>query len=230
MEQPHPRQSLAVWPGGRQLPRRVSAFLLHRGRLAPGSDPVNERVVRIARPMLAKHHIAEITFHPLIVYPRPIGFNSQGGPHGKDQQVTACRLTTDQGVSGWGFCGASEDSVRPFIGQCVGNLFAPETGTVPAARTIDIALTIRRETFWGLPVWRMLGAKGGSFIPVYSGAIYFDDLIPKARTPAWRRYSNRAGRMSPPDMPISSSRLGAAKIHGSSSRRRSGHPGHAAGP
>jgi D-galactarolactone cycloisomerase len=133
---------------------------------------------------LADHHIATITHHPLLRrYPRPIGWNAQGGPHGETQKVIACRITTDQGASGFGFGVPQDGGAQMFVGRRLDELFAPNSGTVPEARMIDVPLHDLAGNILGLPVWRMLGGVGGAQIPVYSGAIYFDDLHPGGEDP-----------------------------------------------
>ena len=116
-------------------------------------------------------------------YSREIGYNSQWGPHGKHRRVNACVLHTDQGASGWGFCGVSEDELRRFVGEPLSALFDPEKGTVESALGIDVALHDLAGKILGQPVWKMLGARSGPSIPVYSGAIYFDDLDPGGGEP-----------------------------------------------
>ena len=116
-------------------------------------------------------------------YPREMGYNASGGPHGKLGQIGACVLFTDQGASGWGFCGAPEKELQRFVGRPLSALFNPETGTIPEARQIDRALHDVAGKILGQPVWKMLGARGGQSIPIYSGAIYFEDLNPDGEAP-----------------------------------------------
>ena len=133
---------------------------------------------------LAEHTIDRIETHTLERrYPREIGYNAKLGPHGKNSQVQACVIFTDQGASGWGFCGGPEDELQRFIGRPLSALFRPETGTAPEALRIDRALHDLAGQIMGQPVWKMLGAREGPSIPVYSGAIYFDDLDPDGDAP-----------------------------------------------
>ena len=133
---------------------------------------------------LAEHTIDRIETRALERrYPREIGYNARGGPHGRSSRVTACVISTDQGASGWGFCGAPKDVLQRFIGRPLSALFSPETGTAPEALAIDRALHDLAGKIMGQPVWRMLGARGGQSILVYSGGIYFDDLNPDGEPP-----------------------------------------------
>lgn len=115
-------------------------------------------------------------------YPRPIGWNAKVGPHGQTQEVTACRIDTDQGASGWGFSGVTQEDADRFVGRALTDLFG-KNGTVLEARAIDVPLHDLVAKILGQPVWRMLGGVGGREIPIYTGAIYFDDLNPKGDDP-----------------------------------------------
>lgn len=117
-------------------------------------------------------------------YPREIGWNAQGGPHGRERTVHACRLTTDQGATGWAFAAAEPDPREAgLIGRRIGDLFDPMAGTRPEALSLDLPLHDLAGRILGQPVWRMLGAHGGATVPVYDASIYFDDLHPGGTDP-----------------------------------------------
>ena len=62
---------------------------------------------------LSNHTIEHVAFKMTERhYPRPIGWNAKVGPHGRSRKVNTCTLITDQGVSGWGYCGLGEDEIR----------------------------------------------------------------------------------------------------------------------
>lgn len=129
------------------------------------------------------HTIARITTRELTRrYPRPIGWNARGGPHGESTTVRACILETDQGATGWGFSGVTEEAADSFVGRKLTDLFT-ETGTVLEARAIDVPLHDLAGRILEQPVWRMLGGQGGRTVPIYTGAIYFDDLNPRGEDP-----------------------------------------------
>lgn len=133
---------------------------------------------------LAEHTIERLEFRKTVRrYPRPIGYNAQRGPHGLTQQVHLCRIFTNQGATGWSFCGANEEAPRRLIGRNISELFSPESGTVFEAKCLDVALHDLAGNILGQPVWRMLGGRGGRSIPIYSGAMYFDDLNPEGEAP-----------------------------------------------
>lgn len=134
---------------------------------------------------LSDHRITRIRVVPLRrSYPRPIGWNAQIGPHGQHQQVHAVRIETDRGASGWGFGGGDEAVYQRFVGMTVDQVYHPADGVGVAARPLDIALHDLVGVISGQAVWRLLGAHGlddrsRPRIPVYSGAIYCEDLDPK---------------------------------------------------
>ncbi len=132
---------------------------------------------------LSDHTIEHVSFRMTERhYPRPIGWNAKVGPHGQSRKINTCTLTTDHGASGWGYCGPDEDIVRAFVGRRITDLFSLESGTTLEARILDIALHDLAGNILGLPVWKMLGGTKRS-IPIYTGAIYFDDLNPKSDDP-----------------------------------------------
>lgn len=133
---------------------------------------------------LSLHTIERLEFRKTTRrYPRAIGWNARIGPHGKDREVHLCQITTNQGATGWGFTGEESDKHRRLIGRKLTDLFSLEKGTVFEAHCLDIALHDLAGNILGQPVWRMLGARGGNRIPIYSGAIYFDDLKPDGVAP-----------------------------------------------
>lgn len=132
---------------------------------------------------LALHTIDRVTFgRAHRHYPRPIGYNSHVGPHGQSVPLHTCTLTTDQGASGWSFCSPDQDLYRAFVGRRLTDLFDLAEGTALDARPLDIALHDLAGNILGLPVWKMLGGTTRR-IPIYTGAIYFDDLDPKGTDP-----------------------------------------------
>lgn len=133
---------------------------------------------------LSEHTIDRIEAHVVERhYPRPIGYNSQRGPHGQHAKLDARVITTSQGASGWGLCGGPEEAIQRFVGRSLSELFDLETGVVPEAQVLDRALHDLAGKILGQPVWRMLGAAAGRSVPIYSGAIYFDDLNPSGEAP-----------------------------------------------
>ena len=115
---------------------------------------------------LSNHTIDRVSFRVTERhYPRPIGWNAKVGPHGRSRKINTCTLTTDQGASGWGYCGPDEEC-RGFVGRSLTELLDLETGVRPEARVLDIALHDLAGTILGQPVWKMLGESTSS-IPIY---------------------------------------------------------------
>ena len=130
--------------------------------------------------ILAEHKISRIEGRKLQDrFPRSVGRNARLGHHGRVGRYGIRILITDKGAVGWGMSHASDEQVNRFIGARVSDLFDPETGTSDEARILDIPLHDLAGNILGLPVYAMLGAKGSRHVPIYSGAIYFDDLDPE---------------------------------------------------
>ncbi len=132
--------------------------------------------------MLAEHRIARIEERQIQDrYPRSVGRNAKGSPQGTGGVRRFRILTTDKGASGWAMAYTTDAEVQKFIGARVGDLFDVERGSVEDVRPLDKVFYDLAANILGLPVYAMIGAKGPREIPIYSGAIYFDDLEPPAR-------------------------------------------------
>ncbi len=134
--------------------------------------------------MLADHRIATITAATLRDrYPRTVGRNSHLGSHGNGGSYQVRRLTTDQGATGWGMSHGPADQVRRFVGTRLSDLFSVTEGAAPEALAagLDLPLWDLAGQILRQPVWQMLGAAGPTALPIYSGAIYMDDLDPDDR-------------------------------------------------
>ena len=131
---------------------------------------------------LSAHRIAAITARQLQDrYPRTVGPNARGNPVGGGGGYQVRAITSDQGVQGWAMCPVKDDEVQKFIGARVSDLFDPATGTSADGfpQDLDLVLHDLAGNILNRPVWRMLGGKGPKEVPVYSGAIYMDDLMPQ---------------------------------------------------
>jgi L-alanine-DL-glutamate epimerase-like enolase superfamily enzyme len=129
---------------------------------------------------LALHRIAAITARQVQDhYPRTIGPNAKGNPAGGGGSYQVRIITTDQGVQGWAMCQLKDDEVQKFVGARVSDLSDPGKGTNDDAFALDLVVHDLAGNILAKPVWAMLGAKGPREVPIYSGAIYFDDLMPQ---------------------------------------------------
>lgn len=145
--------------------------------VTPSPRPVN---LATARRLLSEHRLHKIETRLLQDrYPRPIGRNSRLGHHGRGGQYQIRLLTTDKGAKGWGMSYGSDEQVQKFISAKVSDLFDPQEGTKEEALVLDLPLHDLAGAILGIPVYTLLGAKGSPKVPIYSGAIYFDDLDPE---------------------------------------------------
>lgn len=112
-------------------------------------------------------------------FPRTVGRNARLGHHGSGGRYRIRILKTDKGAVGWGMSHVPDEEVERFLGARVSDLFDPQEGTADEARALDIPLHDLAGNILNMPVYAMLGAKGPRRIPIYDGAIYFDDLDPE---------------------------------------------------
>jgi L-alanine-DL-glutamate epimerase-like enolase superfamily enzyme len=129
---------------------------------------------------LSAHRIASISARQVQDrYPRAVGPNAQGSPVGSGGGYQVRVITTDQGARGWAMCQAKDDEVQKFVGARVSDFFDPEKGASEDAFPLDVVLHDLGGNILGKPVWAMLGGAGPREVPIYSGAIYLDDLMPQ---------------------------------------------------
>jgi len=129
---------------------------------------------------LSQHRIVKIEARRLQDrYPRMVGRNAKGNPAGRGGSYQLRMLTTDKDKRGWGMSAPPEERVRKFVGARVGDIFGLENGPIEEAFAIQIPLYDLVGNILEVPVYELLGARGPQGIPIYSGAIYFDDLEPQ---------------------------------------------------
>jgi L-alanine-DL-glutamate epimerase-like enolase superfamily enzyme len=128
---------------------------------------------------LSRHRIAKIeAWESLDRYPRFVGRNSRGKPAGRGFERQIRIVTTDKGIRGGAMSGVSDEQFRKLIGAPVSDLFDLEHGTAEEAYSIDQVLHDLVGQILEKPVYALMGANGPRQVPIYSGAIYFDDLEP----------------------------------------------------
>ena len=143
-------------------------------------NPSNAIDPQLARKLLSEYRIQKIEARTLQDrYPRLVGRNARLGHHGTGGQYQIRILTTDKGVRGWGMSHGPDEQVQKFAGAKVSDLFDVAEGTSEDALLLDLPLHDLAGAILGLPVHTILGAKGPGKLPIYSGAIYFDDLDPE---------------------------------------------------
>ncbi len=132
-----------------------------------------------ARRRLSEHRIAKMATHRTgDRFPRTTGPNARSRKCWSSTSYQLRAVTTDRGASGWAMSYWKPDAVRKFVGAKVGDLFDVERGTADDAMALDKILHDLAGKILGAAAWRLMGAKGPKEVPMYSGAIYFDDLIP----------------------------------------------------
>lgn len=132
-----------------------------------------------AEPDLAQHRIEKILPRRMQDrYPRQVGRNAKRGHHGRGMGFQARTLITDKGARGWGMSHVPQEQVEKFIGARVADLFDLATGTAEEAYGLDLPLHDLAGRILGKSVAELCGGKGPKALPIYSGALYFDDLDP----------------------------------------------------
>ena len=133
-----------------------------------------------ARRELAAHRIARITGGRLEQrFARSIGPNSQLAPIGRGGSFPIRIITTDKGVVGWGQGRGRDEQAKRYIGTKVGDVFDVDEGTPDELpRSLEFALYDLAGHILDVPVYKMIGGHGPREIFAYTGAIYFEDLMP----------------------------------------------------
>lgn len=108
-------------------------------------------------------------------YPRRVGRNARLGPHGTGPMATVAVLRTDHGHAGWGLVPGNHGDPAVLVGRSVSELIGPDGIRTPGLHAFDIALHDLLGVVTDTPVAGLLGGAPGA-VPVYDGAIYFDDL------------------------------------------------------
>lgn len=112
-------------------------------------------------------------------YPRVVGRNARLDSHGAGPLATAAVITTDSGAVGWGLIEGRSGAVDSITGRSLTELIDAADGVRDQDHFwLDIALHDLLGVVEDRPVWDLLGGAGSRTVPVYGGAIYFDDLDP----------------------------------------------------
>ena len=130
--------------------------------------------------MLENHRIESIEPHRIKDrFPRYVGRNAKGKPQAYGGGMQLRIVTTDQGAKGWASSNTPDEQVTPLIGEKLSDLFDLETGTHERAYGLDLVLHDLVGRILNKPAYQLLGAKSSPHVPIYTGAIYFDDLEPE---------------------------------------------------
>ncbi len=114
--------------------------------------------------------------------PRAAGNNARVGPVGGRVEVPIARLTTDDGVSGFGISRITRAQAEVLVGAPVRELFAVPQGAVGAGLAVDFPLWDLAGHYAGQPVYAVTAAMVGAAVPdalrvpCYDTTLYFDDI------------------------------------------------------
>jgi L-alanine-DL-glutamate epimerase-like enolase superfamily enzyme len=124
----------------------------------------NAHIVRIERIMLASPR------------PRFVGNNSTKGAHGDTVHDSVVRVHTDGGAVGVGWANIDREVATALVGRRLDDLFVLPAGALPPGLPIDLPLWDLAAKLAGLPLYRLLGARGDRAVELYDGSIYIDDI------------------------------------------------------
>lgn len=115
-------------------------------------------------------------------WPRYVGMNAVKKDHGFGMSEPVVVLETESGHTGWGFIGGWRKRFFEIKDQAVGmrvsQLFTKDQGLVDRRwHGLDFALHDLAGNLLNLPAWKLMGGDRLREIPIYSGMVYFDDLM-----------------------------------------------------
>jgi len=113
--------------------------------------------------------------------PRAAGTNSRVGPIGDRVEIPLARLTTNDGVSGFGISRITRAQAETLLGVPVHDLFAAPQGAIGAGLLCDFPLWDLAGMYARQPVYALATTMAGSAasdtlrVPCYDTTLYFDD-------------------------------------------------------
>lgn len=134
---------------------------------------------------LKGHQIGRVQFYRCRArYPRLHGKNAIRGYHGFGGEIEVAKLTTKDGITGWGQLSRGMDESKRnkelLLKRPLTELFDSGTGILDEELLpFDIPLHDLAGKILGIPVCRMINPDSVLRAPVYDGAIYMNDIIPE---------------------------------------------------
>lgn len=108
--------------------------------------------------------------------PRDIGCNARIGAHGTVVHDSVVRVHTAGGAVGVGWSRLERAGAESLAGRRLGELFRLPDGSLAPGAAIDLPLWDLAARWHGVPLYRLLGARGDRAVELYDGSIYIDDL------------------------------------------------------
>ena len=135
-----------------------------------GGDMENPRIVRIEFGVLEGRR------------PRNAGSNARRGEHGITVRVPIARLTTDDGVQGFGVYRGTREAANDLLGVPLAETFALDRGVTDGWLAWDYPLWDLMAKRANMPVYQLAATVNGTQppvpyrVPCYDTSLYFDDL------------------------------------------------------
>lgn len=112
--------------------------------------------------------------------PRKAGCNARLGEHGLDVRPSLARVTTSDGMTGFGWSWIDEAQARALVGFTVDEAFGPDKIVREPYRGLEYPLYDLAGQLAGQPVYALLGGQPDATdvyrVPCYDTSLYFDDL------------------------------------------------------
>lgn len=112
--------------------------------------------------------------------PRKAGCNARLGEHGRQIKVPVARLTTDEGVTGFGWSSIQQSQAAEWIGFSLDQAFDLAHGVREPFRVLDAPLWDLAGQLAGKPVYSLIDGQAGDgqgySAPCYDTSLYMDDL------------------------------------------------------
>jgi D-galactarolactone cycloisomerase len=136
-------------------------------------------------PAIGTSALADVTVHAVTGFEhvtrrrKLIGRNAKRDVHGWTATEPVIRIETDQGLVGTGFGRVAPEGARAILGWRLSDLWRADFGAVGPLGRADHAIFDLVGQALAVPAWRLMGAAGPPWVPVYDTSFYFADLLPE---------------------------------------------------